>query len=457
LSSIVKTLPRADFARHLARLSLLGALPSIALAAVFVAGGGSPTEWLVLGAAALSALLAAHFVRASTRQVLHTIGNLVSALHDGDFAVRGSSRRGHEDVAFAFSAINALADVLREQRLSALEATALLGRVIEAIDTAIFAFDDATCLCLVNPAGERLLGVHAERLRGRTAAELGLQVWLAGESPRKVMLDHSAAKGPWELRHGVFRQGGRVHTLVILADVSRLVRGEERQAWKDIIRVLSHEINNSLAPIASISQGLHASLAKTAALSPGDMASGLAVISRRAESLRRFMDNYGRLARLPPPTLGAIDVDPWLRRIALLEDRVPISLRGPADAVVEADEGLLEQALINLIRNAGDASLHRETAIEVLWSIDDRGELMIEIADAGPGIAEGATIFVPFYTTKPQGSGIGLVLSREIVESHGGRLTLENRRKTQGSVATVVLPRARLKSASPREATDASR
>jgi nitrogen fixation/metabolism regulation signal transduction histidine kinase len=240
----------------------------------------------------------------------------------------------------------------------------------------------------------------------------------------------------------VFRQGGRLHTLVILADVSRLVRGEERQAWKDIIRVLTHEIHNSLAPIASISQGLHATLVKSAPIAPADFASGLAVISRRAESLRRFMDNYGRLARLPPPVLGTIDVDPWLRRVARLEDRVPISLRGPANVALEADEGLLEQALINLLRNAADASAGEGSAIDIAWTIDERRELTIRIVDAGPGIAAGATLFVPFFSTKPEGSGIGLVLSREIVESHGGRLALENRRGERGSVATVVLPRA---------------
>lgn len=438
----MKPLPQADFARYLARVTLLGALPGIALAAVFVAGGGSRTEWLVLGATVLGAAAAAHYVKTSTSHVLHTVANLVSAIHDGDFAVRGKSQREHEDVAFAFTAINALADVLREQRLSALEATALLGKVIEAIDTAIFAFDDASRLCLVNPAGERLLGAHAERIRGRTAEELGLAAWQGGDSPRKVSLDLPGAKGAWELRHGVFRQGGRLHTLVVLADVSRLVRGEERQAWKDIIRVLSHEIHNSLAPIASISQALHAALGKSGPLATDDMESGLSVITRRAESLRRFMDNYGRLARLPPPTLGTIEVDPWLRRVARLEDRVSISLQGPANAALEADEGLLEQALINLVRNAADASAGDGTSVDILWSVDERCQLTIRIVDGGPGIAEGANLFVPFFSTKPEGSGIGLVLSREIVEAHGGRLTLENRAGGRGSVATVVLPRA---------------
>ena len=428
----------------MARVSLLGALPAIALAALFVAGGGSRSEWFVLGLTVAAALIGARVIRRSVSHILNTIANLVSAVQDGDFSVRGKSRRGDEDVAFAFAAINALADVLREQRLSALEATTLLRKVIDAIDTAIFAFDEAEQLRLVNPAGERLLGAHAERLHGQTAIALGLSAWLTGESPRKMMVDLPGGKGAWELRHGIFRQEGRLHTLVVAADVSRLVRDEERQAWKDIIRVLGHEVNNSLAPIASISLGLETRLERTNPPAIEDIRDGLGVISRRAESLRRFMDNYGRLARLPLPELGTIAVEPWLKRIAALEERVPVILAGPTDAVIDADEGLLEQALINLVRNAADASLATGSNVRIGWSIDERGDITMTVVDSGPGIAGDARLFVPFFTTKPAGTGIGLVLSREIIESHDGHLSLANRRDGTGCVATIVLPRARL-------------
>jgi two-component system nitrogen regulation sensor histidine kinase NtrY len=174
-----------------------------------------------------------------------------------------------------------------------------------------------------------------------------------------------------------------------------------------------------------------------------DLRDGLRVISRRSESLQRFMENYGRLARLPPPEYGAIEVEPWLRRIAVLEDRVAVTLGGPSGVILEADEGLLEQALINLVRNAGDASLATRSPIHIAWSVDENGEISIDVVDSGPGVAEDAVLFVPFYTTKPMGSGIGLVLSREIVESHEGRLTLANRSDAKGCVAQIVLPRAR--------------
>jgi len=440
----MKTLPRADFVRHLARLSLLGALPAIALGALFVASGGSRTEWTALALVVAIACFCAHAIRRSASQVLNTIANLISAIHEGDLSARGKSRASHDDVTFAFTAINALADVLREQRLSALEATTLLRKVMEGIDTAIFAFDDADRLCLVNPAGERLLGRHAERLAGQSAEQLGLSAWLEGATPRKVIVDLPGGKGAWEIRHGVFRQAGRRHTLVVAADVSRLIRDEERQAWKNIIRVVSHEINNSLAPIASISQGLRSTLDRTGPLAVDDVRDGLSVISRRSESLQRFMENYGRLARLPPPEYAIFEIEPWLRRIAALEERVSVTLEGPTDAVVEADEGLLEQAVINLVRNAADASIATGSPVSVSWAIDEDREVTINVVDAGPGIADGALLFVPFFTTKATGSGIGLVLSREIVESHDGRLALANRKDAQGCLATIVLPRARL-------------
>jgi len=208
--------------------------------------------------------------------------------------------------------------------------------------------------------------------------------------------------------------------------------------------VLSHEINNSLAPIASISQGLTSHLQRAELPPLEDIRDGLGVISRRSQSLQRFMDNYGRLARLPPPEFGTIAIAPWLRRIALLEARVAVTLEGPSEAVLDADEGLLEQALINVLRNAGDASLAQGSAVRITWAIDERGRLIIDIVDSGHGIAADAVLFVPFFTTKPTGTGIGLVLSREIVESHDGRLTLANRKDARGCIARIELPRARM-------------
>jgi signal transduction histidine kinase len=226
--------------------------------------------------------------------------------------------------------------------------------------------------------------------------------------------------------------GGLPHQLLVLADLRRALREEERLAWQRLVRVLGHEINNSLAPIHSISSSL-----KGAA--PEDVEAGLAVIERRAESLMRFMSAYTKLARLPPPQLGPVDVEQWIKRVAALEKRIPVNVRGGPPASVQADADQLEQLLINLIRNAADAALETGGGVEVSWSVGKR-QLEISIVDEGPGIASTANLFVPFFTTKADGSGIGLALSRQIAEAHQGSLALENRRDRRGARARLRLP-----------------
>jgi len=221
----------------------------------------------------------------------------------------------------------------------------------------------------------------------------------------------------------------------VLADLRRALREEERQAWQRLVRVLGHEINNSLAPIHSISAGLRKGGSQE------DLESGLAVIERRAESLMRFMSAYARLARLPPPQLAPVDVPAWVERVAALEKRLPVRVgQGPAVAVA-ADSDQLDQLLINLVRNAADAALETGGAVEVTWAVAQK-QVEVCVADEGPGLASTANLFVPFFTTKPQGSGIGLALSRQIAEAHQGSLSLENRTDRQGARARLRLPLA---------------
>jgi len=398
-------------------------------------------------------LAAAAAVRARVVRPLQTLANLLAALREGDYSIHARAADLDDPLGLAFAEVNALREPLRAQRLGALEAAALLQRVMEEIDVAVFAVDEAGVVRLANRAGERLLGRPSDRILGRSALALGLSACLTGEPRRVLDAELPADGGRWELRRSSFRQGGVPMQLLVLTDLRHALREEERQAWQRLVRVLSHEINNSLAPIASISQGLQAALLR----SPGtpaldDLRDGLGVISRRSDSLQRFMENYGRLARLPPPEYETIEIEPWLRSVALLEERVPLTLEGSARAVVEGDPGLLEQAIINLVRNAADASLAGQTGVGIAWTVAADQRAIIRVTDAGPGIADGAVLFVPFFTTKPAGSGIGLVLSREIVESHDGSLTLENRADAKGCVATIILPRARLRSESIAEA-----
>jgi PAS domain S-box-containing protein len=342
--------------------------------------------------------------------------------------------------------VNALADTLRGQRMGALEATALLRKVMEEVDVAVFAFDEQDRLRLVNRAGESLLGKPPERLLGKTARDLGLADALSAEASVVHEMVFPGAMGRWEVRHGTFRQEGRPHRLLVLADVSRALRQEERQAWQRLIRVLGHEMNNSLAPIRSIADSLQSLLARE--LLPADWKDdagrGIAVIRDRAAALGRFTEAYSRLARLPPPAPVPVQVAELARRVAGLETRLEVAVVEGPRLTIAADPDQLEQLLINLVRNAADAALETGGGVRLGWARGPRGarELRLWVEDDGPGLPSTANLFVPFFTTKPGGSGIGLVLCRQIAEGHGGSLVLENRSDGNGCRALLRLPSA---------------
>jgi nitrogen fixation/metabolism regulation signal transduction histidine kinase len=367
-------------------------------------------------------------------------------MREGDFSIRARGARGEDAMGEVLLEVNALTETFRFQRLKALEATALLSRVMAEIDVAVFAFDDAGLLKLTNRAGERLLGQPEPRLLGASAAAIGLDACLAEETPRIVDATFPGGSGRWEIRRSTFRQGGRPHHLLVLSDVSRPLREEERQAWRRLIRVLGHELNNSLAPIQSLAESLRSLLAQPNPPSDWreDMRDGLAVIASRSESLSRFTTAYARLARIPPPRLEPVDLPALLRRVTNLETRLPVRLRSGPDVSIRADPDQLEQVVINLVRNAVDAALETAGGVEVGWDLSPHAPERLEVwvADEGPGLSSTSNLFVPFFTTKPRGSGIGLVISRQIAEAHGGSLVLDNRLDRQGCRASLVLPLA---------------
>jgi nitrogen fixation/metabolism regulation signal transduction histidine kinase len=321
------------------------------------------------------------------------------------------------------------------------EATALLSKVITEIDVAVFTFDEGRKLQLVNRAGERLLAKTGEQLLTRTAQELGLAHCLEGEASRTLEILLPGGEGRWGLRRTTFRENGVPHTLLVLTDLSRALREEERAAWQRLLRVLAHELNNSLAPIKSIAgtmTGLMKREARTADWEQ-DMQRGLEVISSRSEALNRFVSAYTQLARLPQPRLSSLDVAGWIRRAVGLETRLQVSVVPGPSLTIKADGDLLDQLLINLLRNAVDTSLDTKGAVVVRWT---RTGAMVEVVieDEGAGLSNSANLFVPFFTTKPNGSGIGLVLSRQIAEAHNGSILLENRKDTRGCRARLRLP-----------------
>jgi two-component system, NtrC family, nitrogen regulation sensor histidine kinase NtrY len=380
-------------------------------------------------------------VRERVASPLRTLANLLEAMREGDYSIRARHGRGEDALSEVMQQVNAMAATLRAQRLGALEATTLLRKVMEEIDVAVFAFDENHRLRLVNRAGERLLAQPAERLLGLGADTLGLRDCLEGETSQTSQRAFPAGVGRWGITRASFREGGLPHQLLVITDLTRALRDEELQAWQRIVRVLGHELNNSLTPIKSIAGSLESMISRGDLEDDwqDDMKRGLAIIASRSEALSRFMGAYARLAKLPRPRLQPLDVSMLIRRVASLETRLAVQVIDGPPISIPADSDQLEQALINLIRNATEASLETGGAVRVLWEKAPPG-LQITVQDEGPGLANTANLFVPFFTTKPGGSGIGLVLCRQIAEAHGGSLTLQNRTGARGCEARLLLP-----------------
>lgn len=373
---------------------------------------------------------------------LQTLSNVVSSLREGDYSFRARGAGGADPLGELSGEINALADLLQKQRVRSLEATALLARILEVMHSPIFAFDRDNVLQLVNDAGVQLLGIPYARCFGRTAHELHLEYLLA--APDQSIHSFGSRPNRWLLRKAAFRQEGVPHTLLLLADVSQPLREEEQAAWKRLIRVLGHELSNSLAPIKSIAGSL---LARVDQLqgdedTTRDFRRGLGVVESRADSLHRFVQSYRILAQLPPPQLKQVQAGALLERMALLEQRVEVQLDPGPTAILQADPDQLEQMFINLLANAADASLaNGANPVRISWRLAE-STLLVSIEDRGLGIANTENLFVPFYTTKPTGSGVGLALAQQIARAHGGEIRLVNREDVEGARAIVRLPLA---------------
>jgi two-component system nitrogen regulation sensor histidine kinase NtrY len=422
-------------------LALIAGLPAVITATVLLFPHSAKVQWtldLVIYGCWFGFALS---LRERVSQPLRTLANLLEAMREGDYSIRARGAQHEDALGDVMIQVNAMGATLRAQRLGAMEATTLLRKVMEEIDVVVFAFNEKEQLKLVNRAGERLLNQPAERILDLDAGALGLKDFLTGEPRQTVQRTFAGAAGRWGINRSMFREGGLPHSLLVISDLTRPLREEELQAWQRLVRVLGHELNNSLTPIKSIAGSLQSMIRRDPLAEDWreDMDRGLGIIASRSEALSRFMGAYARLAKLPRPRLEPLDVAPLIRRAAGLETRLRIALDEGPNMRILADSDQLEQVLINLIRNAVDASLETGGGVEVGWT---RGlaQLEVWIRDEGQGLSNTANLFVPFFTTKPGGSGIGLVLSRQIVEAHGGALTLQNRAGVRGCEARLTLP-----------------
>lgn len=525
-----KSRPPLSFETRLRVFCSLAAVLVLGLAAALLAVLHVSTGPLLISIgllAILIVLLFTSFLEDAVRPV-QTLANVVAALREEDYSFRARNAGRDDSLGQLALEINALADTLQTQRVASLEAVALLRRVIAEMDAPVLAFDQESRLRLLNPAAERVFALQPARDLGHTASDLRLQTLI--EQPTDMVLSaeasaplaaragtaRSAADGSqtprWMLRRGSFRQRGVPHTLILLSDVSVALREEERLAWRRLIRVIGHEISNSLTPIKSIAGSLRSRLQpappENGALGR-DLNRGLSVIENRADSLNRFVRAYRQLAQLPAPVLRRVPLVPLLERVVSLEIRLDVRILAAPDVDLLADPDQIEQLLINLVRNAVEAAtltpddlpsgqedanaaqpdlgttsgmpaprealdpdtasvgangasprpqsvlLDKRTfapgAISGVPHADHHpsvtlravldGELAaIQIADNGLGLANPDNLFVPLYTTKKSGSGVGLALARQIVEAHGGAITLSNRADGPGCLAEVRIP-----------------
>jgi nitrogen fixation/metabolism regulation signal transduction histidine kinase len=434
--------PRLNFEQRILLRAILIWLPTFAvlILVLWMNDYSSQARWTAVILLGLFALGMAFALKDLVLRPLQTVSNMLASIREEDFSFKARGGGFDDALGELVQEVNALSEMMRQRRMGALEAISLLKQVMMEIDVAVLTFDQKHRLRMINRAGEQLLAMPSERALERTAEELGVGDYLNIKQRRTEQVNFPGKQGRWLIQARSFRESGVPHTLLLISDLSSALRDEERQAWQRLTRVLGHELNNSLAPIKSIASTLKM-LVNRDQPPPDwqqDVRRGLDVIESRADALARFMQGYTRLARLPAPILKEVNVGEMVAHVADAEARLPVHVHAGPVVTVLADPDQIEQVLINLVKNAVEASLASKGRVEIGWKLSNE-DVLVYVTDEGEGLLNTSNLFVPFFTTKPGGSGIGLALSRQIAEAHGGSLNLENRRDRLGCIATLRL------------------
>lgn len=390
-----------------------------------------------------------YIIRYELAYRLRSLTSVVDAMLLGDFSLKARQELTSSGLSSLVDSINTLSNELSSHKLANAEKRALLEKIITQIDIGVITADAEGTIAVMNNAAVQMLNV-AQPKHINNLNQLPLS--LPNQSPAKELLQLQLGEQTKKLYVQVdrFREFGTEQKLILLTDMNHLLRQEELKSWEGLVRVISHEINNSLAPIASLSQSLidivqHSDIA---AEQGNDIVESATIISDRAKSLTEFIARYRNLTHLKKPHRESISIQSLVHPLLPLFTGQKIVLEGAIDLVCALDVAQLKQVLINLLKNAVEAMQHPDAGdslapiiIRVAHSQAQAGNLLrIDILDSGCGIRHNQNLFIPFYTTKAQGSGIGLALSRQIIELHQGNLQIFNRDEIKGCCARIEIP-----------------